>query len=311
MTKAAFLAALIVGATALTGPAVAEPTTIETRLGPLSFTHDFENGYPTEETVEKLFDEMDFQRATQAYLWGLPIVAFAQWQHEHENVFAAKSGDIVYYRDYADKAGLLTANAVTPYALSFIDLVETGPIVIDMPEADVRGATHSMWQIAIAPMTEPGRYVFHAPGTEPPQIEEAQIFEASTNSIFFGIRLLSTDEEQRAKDLDAIRIYPLSAINAPPATKVIEVAGRRWQGWQPRGLAYFERLAEILGREPVAERDRFFMAMLKPLGIGKGEPFAPDERQRRILEQAALIGEAMAKANDFEKLPRMPARARC
>jgi len=26
-------------------------------------------GLPTDETVKKLYDEMDFQRATQAYLW--------------------------------------------------------------------------------------------------------------------------------------------------------------------------------------------------------------------------------------------------
>jgi hypothetical protein len=30
------------------------------------------------------------------------------------------------------------------------------------------------------------------------------------------------------------------------------------------------------------------MAMLKPLGIEKGKPFAPDARHKRILEDAAL-----------------------
>ena len=34
----------------------------DTRLGNLTFTQDFANGYPTKETYEKLFDEMDFQR---------------------------------------------------------------------------------------------------------------------------------------------------------------------------------------------------------------------------------------------------------
>ncbi|MBV8137571.1 MAG: DUF1254 domain-containing protein [Deltaproteobacteria bacterium] len=233
--------------------------TVNTRIGKLSFTHDFENGYPTEERQQKLFNEMDFQRATQAYLWGLPIVALAQWQHEHENVFGAKSGDIVLYRDYADKAGILTANATTPYAGSFINLEKTGPIVIDMPEADVRGATHSMWQIATAAMTESGRYIFYPPGTEAPKVENARVFESPTNSIFFAIRLLSTDEAQRDKDLAAIKIYLLSEIDSAPETKVIDVAGRPWQGWQPRGIGYFERLADILGREPVAERDRFFI----------------------------------------------------
>jgi hypothetical protein len=53
---------------------------IDTRVGTLEFTHDFANGYPTDATVEKLYDERDFQRACQAYLWSLPAVAFTSFQ---------------------------------------------------------------------------------------------------------------------------------------------------------------------------------------------------------------------------------------
>jgi hypothetical protein len=53
--------------------------------------------------------------------------------------------------------------------------------------------------------------------------------------------------------------------------------------------------------EHVFERDRFFMAMLKPLGIEKGKPFNPTPEQKKILTEATLVGEAMAKANDFAK----------
>ncbi|SHN29252.1 hypothetical protein SAMN05216499_13323 [Actinacidiphila paucisporea] len=48
--------------------------------------------------------------------------------------------------------------------------------------------------------------------------------------------------------------------------------------------------------EVVDERDRFYLAMLHQLGITKGEPFAPDERTARILEQGAAAGELMAQA---------------
>jgi hypothetical protein len=276
------------------------PETIRTRIGELAFTHDFANGYPTDETVKMLFDEIDFQRACQAYIWAIPIVAFAQWQYAHEETFGAKSGEIVYYPDYVSKLGLLTANATTPYALSFIRLEDTGPIVVEIPEAEVRGAMHSMWQIAIAPMTEPGKYAFHAPGTEAPKVpSDYRVYKASTNSIFFGIRLMSTDEKVRREALSQIKIYPLSQSKNPPKTTVMEVGDKKWEGWQPRGIEYFIRLADILGREPVDERDRFFHAMLKPLGIEKGKPFKPNERQKKILIEAALVGEAMAKANDF------------
>ena len=54
--------------------------TLDTRIGPLSFTHDFATSYPTDETIAKLFDEIDFQRASQAYIWSIPLVSMAQWQ---------------------------------------------------------------------------------------------------------------------------------------------------------------------------------------------------------------------------------------
>jgi len=293
------IATLFISTLMLSGTTALSEEIIESRIGPLKFTYDFENGYPLDETRKLLFDEMDFQRATQAYIWAIPIVAFARWQHAHEKELGAASGDIVLYTGVEDKYGLLTANVTTPYVLSFINLQDTGPIVIDMPDADVRGAAHSMWQIAITPMVKPGKYVFHAPGTTPPVVEGASIFESPTNSFFLGIRLLAKDTEQKKQDLLGVQIYPVADMAAPKKTKIVPVDGRPWIGYQPRGLEYFDTLADILLREPVAERDRFFMAMLQPLGIEIGNPYAPNERQKKILTDAALVGEAMAKANDF------------
>jgi hypothetical protein len=56
----------------------------------------------------------------------------------------------------------------------------------------------------------------------------------------------------------------------------------------------------VINNNPVAERDRFCMAMLKPLGIEKSKPFAPDARQKRILEEGARLGHAMAQATSFD-----------
>ena len=63
----------------------------------------------------------------------------------------------------------------------------------------------------------------------------------------------------------------------------------------PDGIEYWARLSAFINNNPVHERDRFFMAMLKPLGIEKGKPFNPDARQRAILEEAAKVGDAMAR----------------
>src|SRR5437868_112925 len=98
--------------------ALGQSQSVDSRIGELKFTHDFATGYPTKETVEKLYDERDFQRACQAYLWAIPAVSFAEWQHGHAS-FGAGSGDIAALLSYDDRLGVLTPNATTPYYLVF------------------------------------------------------------------------------------------------------------------------------------------------------------------------------------------------
>jgi hypothetical protein len=59
---------------AVTVSSLAQAQTFDTPIGKL----DFELGVPTPETVTRLYDAMDFQRASQLYLWALPVVGFAQ-----------------------------------------------------------------------------------------------------------------------------------------------------------------------------------------------------------------------------------------
>ena len=103
--------------------------TVKTRIGNLKF----DLGFPTDETVEELYDEMDFQRACQAYLWGLPMVEMAEWQKAQKDVFKAGPNDFVTYQTATEKLGILTANATTPYMMNFPNLKETGPMVFEIP----------------------------------------------------------------------------------------------------------------------------------------------------------------------------------
>ncbi|MCJ7537738.1 MAG: DUF1254 domain-containing protein [Anaerolineales bacterium] len=273
-----------------------------TRIGELVFTHDFANGYPTGATVEKLFDEMDFQRACQVYIWSIPIVSFAQWQFSHNEQLGAKNGQIVYFETYEDKLGGLTYQLTTPYAIPFIDLEKEGPYVAEMPPGEIRGAAHDSWQIGITQVTDPGKYLFVAPGEETPLDAEGEgfrVYQSPTNNLLLGIRLMPESSEEREALLEKVKIYPYSEKHNPNPRGYIRPKGKPWLAAHPRGMEYWVRLADILNREPVFERDRFFMAMLKPLGIEKGMPFNPDELQTKILTEAAFVGEAMAKANDF------------
>ncbi len=39
-----------------------------------------EAGQPAKDQIQELYDEMDFQRAVQAYIWAIPFVSFAAFE---------------------------------------------------------------------------------------------------------------------------------------------------------------------------------------------------------------------------------------
>jgi hypothetical protein len=285
--------------------------TIDTRIGKL----DFELGVPTQQTAAKLYDEMDFQRAVQCYLWGLPIVGVEQNRQGLMHDTGAKSGDLALYDDYRSKSTILAANNNTPYFYGFIDLSEKGPMVVDYPPGPSAGAVIDWWERPLTdvglPSTEQGRggkYLFVGPGQETPKGAEGyRVFRSPTFKTEIFFRTLQTDSAEAKAFVDAVHIYPWSERDkSPTPTRMLtpKADGALLSQSIPRGMAYWERLSQALEGEPGEDRDRFFMAMLKPLGIENGKPFAPDARQKKILEEAATVGEAMAKTVDFRgRLP--------
>lgn len=264
---------------------------------------------PSKESIPKLFDEMDFQQATQCYLWALPLIGFAEWQYQHYKTFKASSNDLVLYNSYNDRLGILTANATTPYIITFIDLAANGPTVIEMPAGRTAGGLADFWQREQATIGEMGpdkgkggKYILVPPTIKDFKADGYFIVPCNTVNMFFGFRALDPDPKITETLLKQVKIYPYAQRAKPAPTKVISPpAGKKWLGIPPSGIAYWERLHAILQNEPVEERDRFFMAWLRNLGIEKGKPFAPNERQKKILIVAAEKGQQMAMANSFEK----------
>ncbi len=297
------LAQTIVGAAiALSLPAFAQP--VSTRLGTLQL----ENGYPSKAAAEKLYDEMDFQRATQLYLWGLPAVGFHNLHLAHLKNFGAKDGEIVLYQSLKDKAGMLTPNLTTQYAFSFWNLAEKGPLVVEVPAGATAGGVNDIWQRPITDMGQTGpdkgkggKYLILPPGSAPVQAPGYVVVKSPTNQVWFGSRGLSADAKEAEATLRKHRLYAWADRAKPGVTNFVPVGGRDWASWQPSDISYFQQLRDILEPEPPEVRDGYFYAMLRSLGIEKGKPFAPDERQKKILGEAALTGELMARTNAFEK----------
>ncbi|MCY2952592.1 MAG: DUF1254 domain-containing protein [Planctomycetota bacterium] len=280
--------------------------TIDSRLGKLELI----NGFPTNATVKKLYDDLDFQRACQAYIWALPYMAMEEWQREQRETFGAGNLDYVDYLDYKDKLGLLTANATTPYSMAFPNLEKTGPLVFEVPAGAMAGGIMDFWQ---RPMTDcgqtgpdkgaGGKFLILGPNDKDFASPPAGyfVFRSATNNVWCGMRGLDADLAKARALVGQLKIYPYEQRDNLPAMKHLRPEGRKWTGEQPRGIKYWEGLAKIIGEEPAIERDRIILAMLVPLSIEKGKPFNPDARQKAILIDAANVGELMARVNGYAK----------
>ena len=86
----------------------------------------------------------------------------------------------------------------------------------------------------------------------------------------------------------------------PQPVRFIAGLDKLWAGTPPVGLDYFKVLHQAIQNEPVADRDKAFMAYLSYFGIEDGKPFNPDDRLSTLLAQGANIGELLARANIIE-----------
>jgi hypothetical protein len=278
---------------------------ILTRIGKI----EVESGYPSKASLDKIVDELDFQRACQAYIWAVPIADVAEFRKSRAKVANLRNGQFELFVSFDEKLGIMTPNYNTPYFIAIADLEKSGPLVIEIPKGLIAGMIMDAWQRSLSDLGvlgphkgEAGKFLVLGPGQEDPKAKGYTVLRSTTKTLFFGGRLLDADFERAMREVvPGLRTYPYSERKNPPKEQVVRAGDAKWSQTPPPGMAYWETVASALADEPVAERDRFFMAMLMPLGIENGKPFKPTERQRKILTDAAQVGELMARANAYTK----------
>jgi hypothetical protein len=92
------------------------------------------------------------------------------------------------------------------------------------------------------------------------------------------------------------RIYPLSAADDPRDNTFMNIADVLQNTVHANDFSFFEEVAQIVAEEPVSALDPERAGILAAIGIKHGTRFAPDERLRAILDDAARIGAAMSRA---------------
>jgi len=286
--------------------AAAEPNEIRTSQGTFTLT---ENGLPEQKTIPALFEEMDYQGAVQAYLWAMPFVNIAG-SHKTNKYYGAKDPlDFLYMYKDPSVNGMLTPNTIVQYIVNFYDYKELGPMVMELPGGQVVGVVFDYQQhwVSDIGLTSPAgvsseTVLFLGPNQNPPDEALAKgwrIERVHTNVALHALRILNPAKDQALAK--AYRIYPYSQRKNPPVNKVFQAKqdDKTYFMAVPKGFAYWERVNEVVQQEVVLNVDRYFMSNLKAIGIEKGKPFNPTDRQKNIMERAAFTGEKMAMAASF------------
>ena len=284
-------------------PGIASPDTVETRLGTLKFF----DGFPDDASVEKLYDNLDFQRAVQAYLLGLAPVNMVGLR---EGLLGCGPANVTIptFENTMDSRSLfLTANATVAYTWIWIDL-HGGPLVAQVPPMTL-GMIDDFWFQYVTDIGvvgpdkgKGGKYLLLPPGYEGEVPEGYMVVRVPTFESILVWRNMPVKGDIKPS-IDSLkeytRLYPLSKAANPPANTFVNVSGREFSTVAPADYKFWEYLNDVVQKEPVESLDRVSLGFFASIGIEKGKPFAPDARMKKILNEAAAVGDATARAITF------------
>jgi hypothetical protein len=273
---------------------------VETYFGDFQLDHS----YPTMESADRIYELMDHQRASQLYLWGLPLVAMERLHQNYWENFDYAYNTFIKIETFNERRGYLTANETTNYALGHFN-TRGGAVILDLPPGKIVGLFVDMWQQGPSDVGvygpnagRGGRHVILGPNTPRDAVPEPR-----DNTDDFKVHRIGTDRGTvllrvvgSPEVVDAtwqkVRLFNYGEESA---IRILDGGDKFAPTYQPRGLAYWKLLHAAINNEVVEERDRLFMYWLKTLGIEKDKPFNPTVYQIKVLEDGAKTGEMMAR----------------
>jgi hypothetical protein len=184
-------------------------------------------------------------------------------------------------------------------------------MVIDMPPGPLICVAMDLNQRWVADMGLPGpdagkggKHLLLPPGYKGEVPSGYHTATSTTYRMLVGVRSLpvGSDVPAAIERIKTIKVHPLKPSPGwteptwldltPPPQDTTPLA---WEN----NLQYWQALYEVVDSEPAFELYWDHYGELAALGIAKGQPFAPDARMQRILEQAAQMASAQMRVESF------------
>jgi len=274
----------------------------------------FEQNRPTPETARRLLDELRFQQATQAYLWALPLINTLGMKFGSEKAFGAGYNILPVWKERLDPKTLVTTpNSDVIYAMGYVDMGETGPIVFEAPP-NLQGILLDFWQ---RPIPVDGGKFFGDVGLPGPDAGKGgkflvlptnykgnvpkgyYVYRSGTNNLFIFLRAFYQDPNNLTPAvslMEQAKIYPLNLPAGQRKPMTFPNASGVPADMLPRSDATaFDQLKWLLDREGPHLADSTGLGLLGSVGIIADKPFKPDDTTRTMLNAAAKTGYKMSR----------------
>jgi hypothetical protein len=270
-------------------------------------------------SAQTLMDELLFQRATQTYLWALPLINTLGMKEGSEKIFGAGYNVLPVWKKRLDARTLVTTpNSDVIYAMSYVDLGKDGPLVFEAPP-NLQGILMDFWQRPIPvdggkfagdvglpgpDAGKGGKFLLLPPGYTGEVPADHYVYRSSTNNVFVFLRAFYQDPSNLTPAVALIeqsRIYPLNGKATAKPMVFPDASGVPANLLPVSDGSAFDQLKRLVDSEGSHLADPDSRGMLAALGIVKGQPFAPDARTRSILDSAARTGYKMSRVIGFKE----------
>ena len=281
-------------------PGIETPDKLESSIGTLTSV----NGVPDAATTQKVYDQLDLNRATEAFLNCIPIASMYGLKHGILKHGPANTTAVLFEELMDSKAFWLTPNTTSIYMASWLELGDE-PIVIETPP-NVLGFLNDAWFKYVVDFGNAGpdegkggKFLIVPPGYREALPEGYYVAHTSTHGnwvIWRGFQVEGSTKPAVEATKKLFRMYPLSQKDRPPEMTFVNISSKFDNTIHRMDYGYWEELNSTIQAEPIDGLDVETRGLLAAIGIRKGQEFKPDDRMKKILTDAAAIGSVTARA---------------
>lgn len=266
---------------------------------------EFNDGFPSDDTVAKVYDYLDTSRAVQLFLTAMPAASIYGLLNGHAEIGFTANHTVGITENLMNARSLwLTPQTTTPYVHAEVD-VKNGPVVVELG-TPVLGLIDDAYfryvgDVGVVGPDEGagGKYLLVGPGYEGDIPDDHYVLRTRTYRHWLLMRLVVVDGQlQQAVDAfkQTFRIYPLARADNPEPNEFVNLSNRQYNTIHANNAEFFDELNAVIQYEPADSYDPEIIGLAASIGIKKGQPFEPDARMQGILREAAAIANASARA---------------